>query len=406
MHGADTHHRYGGVMAERERTSSPLTSAVTPPARRTRLALAVDIGLILLCAGPTVGRPLASRGSLSATEAFAVVATTVLIWWRHRAPVPAFVAGAIVTVVVTSILQAPSGVLPALIVLVYTAALTVDRRRGIIIGSTALVVMIIGVAVLVQRQFFGPEVLAALAWPALAVAAADAVRSRRATLDAAEERVRRAEQTREHEARRRVAEERLRIARELHDVVAHRMAVVNVQAGVAAHLLRSQPDAAEAALGVVRSSASTVLDELSGILNVLRSADDDGSSLEPTPSLDELPALIDSFASAGLSVDVTTSGQPRPLAEHVQLAVYRTVQEALTNAHKYGDGAASLSIAHGPTGVDVRVTNRSVATSQLGTGYGLIGMRERVAAAGGSLATGPQPDGTFLVHATFPSEAT
>ena len=393
-------------MADRGATIRRLAGALAPPPRRTRAALAVDIGLVLLCAGPTVGRPLASHGSLSAIEVVAVVTTTVLIWWRHRAPVPAFIAGAIATVVVTSILQAPSGVLPALIVLVYTAALTVDRRRGIIIGAAALAAMIIGVIVLVRRQFFGPEALAAFAWPALAVAAADSVRSRRAALAAADERARRAEQSREDEARRRVVEERLRIARELHDVVAHRMAVVNVQAGVAAHLLRSQPEAAEAALGVVRSSARTVLDELSGILNVLRSTEDDTGTTEPTPRLDELPALIGSFTSAGLSVDVTTSGTTRPLSDTVQLAVYRTVQEALTNAHKYGDGAASLSVAHGATGLDVQVTSRIAGTSQLGTGYGLIGMRERVAATGGTVTTGPRPDGTFLVHATFPSETT
>lgn len=394
-------------MAEQERTSSPLTSAVAPPARA---AMLVDLAFVVLCAAPTLGRPIDEGRWPSVLEVIAMITSTVLILIRRRLPLPAFAVGAVVTAVVTVASQEPSGLLPMLILLVYTAAVTVERRRAVAIGTIALAVMIVVVAVLAPRRFFGPEVLAALAWPALAVAAADAVRSRRATLEAAEERARRAEQTREHEARRRVAEERLRIARELHDVVAHRMAVVNVQAGVAAHLLRSQPDAAEEALGVVRSSASTVLDELSGILNVLRSADDDDSSsrssLEPTPSLDELPALIESFAAAGLSVDVTTSGQPRPLAEHVQLAVYRTVQEALTNAHKYGDGAASLSIAHGPAGVDVHVTNRVVATSQLGTGYGLIGMRERVAAAAGTLATGPQPGGTFLVHATFPSEAT
>lgn len=405
LHGATEAPRYDGAMAEREGTTG-LPAAVAPAARRW--AGLLDLVLVLACAAPTIGRPLAGGRAPSLIELLTVLVTTALIVVRRRLPIPVFAVGAAATVVLTTASHEPSGLLPTLIVLLYTAAVTVDRRRAIALGATALAVMVTCVAVLVRHRFPGPEALAALAWPALAVAAADAVRSRRVAIDAAEERARRAEQTREDEARRRVVDERLRIARELHDVVAHHMAVVNVQAGVAAHLLRSRPDAAEEALAVVRSSAGTVLDELSGILNVLRAPDDDAGTVEPTPRLDELPDLVRSFAAAGLAVDVTTSGPPNELPVTVQLAIYRTVQEALTNAHKYGDGAATLALVHGPAGVDVCVTNRIAPTAPAapaGTGFGLLGMRERVAAAGGLLSVGPGPDGHYEVHATFLARA-
>ena len=260
-------------------------------------------------------------------------------------------------------------------------------------------------AILVPDKFFGPPLLAAFAWPALAIAAGDAVRSRRANLAAAEERARRTEQTRESETRRRVVEERLRIARELHDVVAHRMAVINVQAGVAAHLLRDQPDAAEAALGVVRGSAATVLDELGSLLNVLRTADDAEAPVEPAPTLDELPALVATFETAGLDVHWDSSGHRRPMSESVQLAAYRLVQEGLTNAHKHGDGRARLVTTYGDDGFTLAIENAMSATNpdgDIATGFGLVGMRERVSAAGGSLTTGSE-NGAFRICATLPT---
>jgi signal transduction histidine kinase len=262
-------------------------------------------------------------------------------------------------------------------------------------------------------QLPGP-LLAAVAWPALAVAAGDLLRTRRETIVAAEERARRAEESREEEARRRVAEERLHIARELHDVVAHRMAVVNVQAGVAEHLLRARPDDAAAALRIVRSSAQAALDNLGSILNLLRSAGASDDSVEPAPTLTELTALIDSYRDAGLAVEYETSGAPRPLADTTQLALYRTVQEALTNAHKHGDGHVRLRISHAADGVAVElinpvavpsvgddVTPRSGAAGDAG-GFGLTGMRERVLAAGGSLHVGLEGESSFAVRAHFP----
>ena len=197
-----------------------------------------------------------------------------------------------------------------------------------------------------------PALLAPIVWSASAVAVGDAIRSRRAYVAAVEERARRAEETREEEARRRVAEERLRIARDLHDLVAHRIAVVNVQAGLAAHLLRADPDQAEEALRVVRSSAGSVLDELGQLLSVLRRHDDgepDSAPTDPTPGLADLPALVASFADAGSAVTWQTAGQARPMSDGMALTVYRTIQEGLTNAHKHGAGTARAALEFRPT---------------------------------------------------------
>ncbi|MFN3216890.1 MAG: sensor histidine kinase [Acidimicrobiales bacterium] len=194
----------------------------------------------------------------------------------------------------------------------------------------------------------------------------------------------------------------LHIARELHDVVAHHIAVINVQAGVAAHLLHTSPDGAETALATVRSSAHDVLDELAGILGVLRAGDDDSASTHPTPTVEDLPALVDSFAQAGLDVTFETAGEAHPTGDVAAIAVYRTVQEALTNAHKHGAGAARVRLENRPDELELTVTNPVGAAVAATSGYGLVGMRERVQAAGGSLDTGTRPDGTFVVHVCFP----
>jgi signal transduction histidine kinase len=239
----------------------------------------------------------------------------------------------------------------------------------------------------------------------MAIAIGDAIRTRRAYVAAIEERARRAEQSRDEEARRRVAEERLRIARELHDVVAHHIAMINVQAGVAAHVLRTQPDAADTALAHVRSAARTVLDEISTLLGVLRHPDDAEDS-EPTRGLARLGGLLDSLAAAGLTVEHRQQGDARELPAAVDLAAYRIVQESLTNAQKHGaGGTAHLSLAFTPAGVGITVWNDAppVNGHANGSGHGLVGMRERAAAVGGTLRT-DRDDGRFLVEAHLPAE--
>lgn len=164
-----------------------------------------------------------------------------------------------------------------------------------------------------STSWYDGENLELVVWAGIATAVGDAVRSRRAYVAAMQDRAERAEQALEEEARRQVVEERLRIARELHDVVAHHIAVINVQAGVATHLLRDDPAGAEAALAHVRQGGRSVLDELAGILNVLRQPDDRSESMEPLPTLDQLDQLVATFAAAGLRIESRTVGARRTI---------------------------------------------------------------------------------------------
>ena len=221
-----------------------------------------------------------------------------------------------------------------------------------------------------------------------------------------EERAERAERTLEEEARRQVVEERLRIARELHDVVAHHIAVINVQAGVATHTLRDDPAGAEAALVHVRQGGRSVLDELAGILSVLRQPGDQPASIEPLPTLDQLDQLVATFTAVGLDVEWRTSGAHRPISPTLALAAYRIIQESLTNAHRHGRGSrARLRLDYHPDTLRIEVTNDTATNNdehRVRPGHGITGMRERVTATGGTFDAGRMPDGRFRVRATLP----
>jgi signal transduction histidine kinase len=245
-----------------------------------------------------------------------------------------------------------------------------------------------------------------VAWIGMATAVGDATRTRRAYVAAVEERARRAEQNRDEEARRRVAEERVRIARELHDVVAHNIAVINVHAGLAEHSVRTRPEQAEASLAHVRQAARTVLDELATILTVLRQTGDPPAPTEPVRGLSQLGELLDSMAAVGLRVEHRQGGVARPLPPVVDWAAYRITQEGLTNAHKHGGtGTAELRIDYRADAVGIDITN-PVAAGPKGpgsTGHGLTGMRERAIAIGGTLTAGPAGAGRFRIHAVLPA---
>ncbi|MFB6726071.1 sensor histidine kinase [Kribbella sp. NPDC056345] len=203
-------------------------------------------------------------------------------------------------------------------------------------------------------------------------------------------------------------EERLRIAHELHDVMAHHIALMNVQAGVAAHLLRRDPPGAEHALALVRDSGRTVLQELTILLGVLRRSTTPLPTV-PSPSLRDLPTLVTSFEASGVAVEWTRPADLGDLPEVVELTAYRIVQESLTNVLKHAPGAqVRITIARGADALTVVVTDTGGhhhnATPSAGhglIGHGLIGMGERVAAVNGTLRTGPTADG-FEVSAVLP----
>lgn len=209
----------------------------------------------------------------------------------------------------------------------------------------------------------------------------------------------------EEQARHAVDAERLRIARELHDVVAHTMATINVQAGVAAHVIDRQPDVAAQALEAIREASKEGLRELRGVLNVLRQADEH-EPRAPAPRLAQLDVLVENATRAGLPTTVAVHGEPRRLPATVDLAAYRIVQESLTNALRYaGPTAATVTLNYDRDHLQLEVVDggRGVHdTSSQGAGRGIAGMRERATAAGGTLDAGPRSSGGFRVSARLP----
>jgi signal transduction histidine kinase len=214
----------------------------------------------------------------------------------------------------------------------------------------------------------------------------------------------------EADARRQIDEERLRIARELHDVVAHTMATINVQASAAAQLLRDRPEQAAESLGAIRAASKDGLRELRAILNVLRHADEAEGPTWPVPGLSRLDALAEGARAAGLPVTVTVAGQPRDRPAVTDVAAFRIIQEALTNTIRHaGRATAAVAVRYGGADLEIEVTDTgrgpASAVGGAGPGHGLRGMRERAAAAGGTIEIGPGPAGGFRVAARFPLDA-
>jgi signal transduction histidine kinase len=272
------------------------------------------------------------------------------------------------------------------------------------------------VLVLQNSLLFGPpgeplvlKAVGPVAWLLLPTALGSVTRLRRAYLEAVRARAEHAERTREEEARHRVAEERMRIARDLHDVVAHHLALANAQAGTAAHLMRTHPEQATKIVAEIAGTTSSALRELKATVGLLRHTDEDEPSLQPATDLDQIPDLASSFASAGLTVTVTTQGRPRRPSPGVALTAYRIVQEALTNVAKHAaTQRAEVQITYSHDRLAITITDAGHGPSPSpsppppGSGYGLIGMRERALSVGGRLRTGPHPAGGFEVVTELP----
>ncbi|WP_101830541.1 sensor histidine kinase [Frankia canadensis] len=245
-----------------------------------------------------------------------------------------------------------------------------------------------------------------VAFPLLAGALGRSLRDRRAYLAAVEDRARRAEESRESEARRRVAEERMRIARELHDIVAHHIALANAQAAVATQVFDSHPERSRASLRQLSETTADALHELRATVGLLRQSGGSSTPLEPAPGLSRLPALVESFRRTGLDVTVRQTGPARPLSPGADLTAYRIVQEALTNVTKHAAiDRAQVNLTYDDARLTIAIADdgRSpAAPADRAPGYGLIGMRERAAAAGGRLTVGRRPQGGFLVTLELP----
>ncbi|MEU1273330.1 sensor histidine kinase [Streptomyces sp. NPDC005799] len=248
---------------------------------------------------------------------------------------------------------------------------------------------------------------------ALAWVLGDSIRTRRAYFAQLEERAARLEKEREAQAKVAVAAERARIARELHDVVAHNVSVMVVQADGAAYVLDAAPDQAKKALETISSTGRQALAEMRRLLGVLRTGEHkEVGEYVPQPDVEQIDELIEQCRTSGLPVDFKVEGTPRPLPSGVELTAYRIVQEALTNTRKHGgpNAGASVRLVYFDDGLGLLVEDDGKgAPHELyeeggadGQGHGLIGMRERVGMVGGTLDAGPRPGGGFRISALLP----
>ncbi len=380
------------------------------PAWRNDVLLALGLAVVLVAV-----RVLEDHGLHHAVRlGYPLTAlAALLLAGRSRWPLLVFAATLAIAVIAIG-LASPTGAisLPVMIA-VYTLAQVQPRRR-----ATALA-LLAGVALALARgllQYRGWSDARTAVEPALALAALFlgwALASHRAYVCEIEARAAQAERTREEEARRRVDAERLRIARELHDVLAHGIATINVQAGVAVHVIDERPEHAIAALRTIKATSRAALQELRGILGVLREPGEE-EPREPTPGLGQLDRLIDATRHAGVPTDLTVSGSRGHLPATVDLAAYRIVQESLTNVLRHaGPTNAVVAISYAADQMTISVDDRGSAevpkssqTSGPGArGHGILGMRERAHALGGELEAGPLTSGGFRVRARLPISA-
>lgn len=281
-------------------------------------------------------------------------------------------------------------------------SLTLRRQGAISVALPIIHASTLYVAGLVALHLlaFEPLSFGLPLWTAAAASAGYALRSQKATIAALHEMVRVTAEAKDSEIQRTLGEERIRIARDLHDAVAHNIAVINVHAGAAEKAMRIDSHRAIESLEQVRMASRAVLQELQDILLILRSPgqlDDIG----PMPTVEGIPALLESGKELGLEIDSHLDELPG-LDAATEAALYRVVQEALTNAHRYGDGRARLVLEAQARSVSLSITNGYTRTKEsTRSGHGLIGMRERVESAGGELRLDDH-DETFRVHVTLP----
>ncbi|MGZ7085762.1 MAG: sensor histidine kinase [Ilumatobacteraceae bacterium] len=295
----------------------------------------------------------------------------------------------------------------SLFAMLFGIVLHSDRRRSIMALLLCVAAMVTALAIQPTGVATSSDWTSSLLAIAVAWLAGENYRSRRARWAALEERAAMLENEREERDRRAVADERLRIARDLHDIVSHAMSVIAVQAATGHHLLDRDTEAARRALSNVETASRGALVEMRRMLGVLRDNDDAPGSRTPAPSLSNLGQLIARVRDAGLGVSTSIDPDIPELPASVDLAVYRIVQESLTNVMKHGGPVAFVSVTCSATELCIEVTDDGRVGGPAPTpadtpGHGLIGMRERVALYGGEFSAGPRPGGGFRVAARLP----
>jgi signal transduction histidine kinase len=347
-----------------------------------------------------------------------VLLQTLPLVARRRLPFTVFAVGAGAMAVQGTLgFYSPTFALLAFNLAVYSLAAYGERRLAVLGAVAWTGVLTVNLAFFVATAWphvaisdlydlFNDYVLLAAAW-----VLGQSVRQRRAHAAELEDRAVRLEREREEKARQAATQERLRIARELHDVVAHSLSVIGVQAGAARLVLDSDPNPARAreAVASIEATANRAMTEMRRSLGILRDTERSGVALAPLPGLHQLPALLDQVRAAGLPVAMTVEGTPRSLATSIDLSLYRIVQEALTNALKHARATrAEVVVRYAAHDITVEVTDDGRGSSPSAgrrEGAGTIGMQERVALFGGELRVGSRSQGGYAVRASLPVSA-
>jgi signal transduction histidine kinase len=343
------------------------------------------------------------RAEASPLAYLLIAAAFLPLAFRRRLPVTALMVTAAAAALYEVTANPPSFTTVGVLIALYTVGAWTDRKRLLLWGSIAGVVLLAAALPDLTSELFGADVVRNIAVLAAAALLGDATRSRRAYVVEVERRAAEAERTREDDARRRVDEERLRIARDLHDVTAHSLSVIAVQSGAAAHVLDSDPEEARRSLTAIRDTSRNALQELRAMLGVLRGAEDDAAPLAPTAGLARLGDLVRPLEDAGVSVDVATEGEIGDVPAVVDASAYRIVQEALTNVLRHvGKGRVGVTVRREEDALVLEVLDDGPETGPGEEGHGIAGMRERVQALGGTFEAGPRQGGGWSVTARLP----
>jgi signal transduction histidine kinase len=329
--------------------------------------------------------------------------------WRRRAPFAVVLLGFAATLLAAAAgvsQHKPFSPILAIFVALYSLALYAPPRRALLglLYAAGCVYLQIALAMHHGESYGGTDfgfiaVLLLAPW-----LVGKAMRGRVAHMGVLQLRAEKAEREREQRAREAAREERARIARELHDVIAHSVSVMVVQAGAAEEVLRQAPERALEPILAVQDTGRAALAEMARLLGMLR-RDGEELGLAPQPGLDDLETLAEQTTQAGLPVELRVQGVPRPLPLGVDLSAYRIIQEALTNTRKHaGDTRATVRIRYGADELELEVSDDGRGGENgVGGGHGLVGMRERVALFGGQLEAGPRPEGGFRIQARIPT---
>ncbi|SHL49044.1 Signal transduction histidine kinase [Actinacidiphila paucisporea] len=366
---------------------------------------AVVLAFVQVVGSSVAGRHQTVRVDLDWVGYLLLLAGPALLLLRRRMPVAVAAGTAVVTLLYT-VLGYPYGPVFASLVVAFFGAVAAGHRRAVLIVAGAAFAGHALVGEWLYRRLppsgdgrtSWQELSGAAAWLLAVLAGAELFRVRRDQI-AKERRERAAAEQRQ------VDEERMRIARELHDVLAHSISLINVQAGVALALMDERPEQARTALTTIKAASKEALGEVRQVLSTLRAPGE--APRAPAPGLDRLPELLEQATAAGLHAEVTVEGDAVPLPAGADLAAFRIIQEALTNIVRHsGSRTARIRLGYEPGSVQVRVDDQGpAAAGGEGGGNGLVGMRERAAALGGTVETGIRPDGGFRVLARLPLTA-